>query len=155
MCFLWGTNWAFISQKTPSSSSTFLLALVCCHGYTEVKASLYHSREDGARVQQARNGVGMRSPIAHGCAARESQTRIPSIPYAATLLSFSLGLNTGTVNLVSYYLLCCNSTVKSIVIKRTKLSHKHKSSITCCGLYFGKQWLYMWRYPNTCFLQPT
>jgi hypothetical protein len=82
------------------TSSTFLRALAGCHGYTEAKAFLYLSRKASARVQQARDGVGMRSPIAHGCPATEGQTRIPSIPSTAALLTFSPGLHTASVILV-------------------------------------------------------
>jgi hypothetical protein len=79
----------FVSERELHSitqtSSTFLRALACCYGYTEAKAFLYLSRKASARVQQARDGVGMRFPIAHGSTAREGQTRIPSIPSTATL----------------------------------------------------------------------
>lgn len=60
------------------TSSTSLCCLACCHGYPVGILPIYLSQRASARMQQARDEVGMRCPIAHGCAARRGRTRILS-----------------------------------------------------------------------------
>lgn len=79
------------AKPTTQTSSTFLRSPACCHGYREVLAFLYLSLRASAREQQARDEVGMSFRIAHGCAAREGETRIPTTS-AATLPSLVLDL---------------------------------------------------------------
>ncbi|KDR18364.1 hypothetical protein L798_07488 [Zootermopsis nevadensis] len=80
------------AKSTTQTSSNFLRFLACCHGYREVLASLCLARRANARVQQARDEVGMSLPIAHGCATREGDNTVfsPGPHPASAVLFFSV-----------------------------------------------------------------